>query len=164
MKAKDEPPTPSLAEHTLTTSTDIKSDHVTKGALSPPVSDKTPEIPKIAISNSNKQSVDQQRHDRPIIKSPDTVPGDSRSFASTKQPSSGSNGLSDAAAPSMVQPITGESVHSANDDSSIVNDSEEDSIKQEEEKTGETSNTVENIGISEKKQGKYLAYIKSTLD
>ena len=71
----------------------------------------------------------------------------------------------------MVQPITGESVHSANDDSSIANDSkstslktENESIKQEEEKTGETSNTVENIGISEKKQGKYLAYIKSTLD
>ena len=64
----------------------------------------------------------------------------------------------------MFQPITGESVHSANDDSSIVNDSkstslktENESIKQEVDKTGETSNTVENIGIGEKKQGKYLA-------
>ena len=61
----------------------------------------------------------------------------------------------------MVQPITGESVHSANDDSSIVNDSEptsikteNESIKQEEEKTVETSNTVANVKISEKKQGK----------
>ena len=61
----------------------------------------------------------------------------------------------------MVQPITGESVHSANDDSSIVNDSkstslktENESIKQEEEKTGETSNTVENIGIAEKNNGR----------